>query len=186
VKEAFEGSRYRLAEAVDQAWLVVAEKFRRRTEDRVEAIRAAAAELFTIDLPRVDIANVTSGKDQFSYLFLRVGSSADLVVDVASALIPRRMARRRALRSARTELAREFDKHSGRAGWDIAQRLQEAQRELEQAMTIQVADSITAIERAYQRAAERRQAAGSKQERWAEESRYLADIAHQLLGLQPV
>lgn len=185
VKEAFEGFRYQMADTVDQAWLAAAERFRQRTEERVAAIRAAAAELFTIELSRVEIPKVTSRKDQFSYLFVRVGSSTDLVVDAASVLVPRRMARRRARRQAGQELAREFDKHAGRAGWDLAQRLEEARRELEQAMAAQVAVSVTAIEQASRRAAQRRAAAGSQQARWSEESQHLATVADQLAGLQP-
>jgi GTP-binding protein EngB required for normal cell division len=186
VKDAFGAGRDEQSSRVDRAWIGVAEKFRSHTEDRVAALRSAAAELFTIELPKLDIPTVTSLRDQFSYLFLHVGSSTDLLVDVASVLVPTRIARRRAVRSAKKELVGEFDKHAGRASWDLAQRLDQARHELERSMAEQVDATIAGIEVASARATQRRQAAQGEQVRWAEETERLAGLAERLVALEPV
>lgn len=186
VKEAFDAARDDQCRRVDQAWITAAEKFRARTQDRVAAIRSAASELFTIKLPDLDVPTVTSLRDRFSYLFLHVGSSTELVAEAASVLVPTRIARRRALRSAKTELVGEFDKHAGRAGWDLAQRLEQARQELERSMADQVDAAIAGIEVASARATQRRRAVRGEQVRWAEETQQLAAFAEGLVTLEPV
>jgi hypothetical protein len=68
--------------------------------------------------------------------------------------MPGRWARRRALARARAELATEFDKHAGRARWDLAQRLEAVRLELEKATRTELEGSIDAITEAARRARE--------------------------------
>jgi hypothetical protein len=93
---------------------VIAERFRRRTDERTAAVREAASELFKIDLPRLEIPAVDSERERFFYLFLRVGSSSDFLSSLWVRFLPPTLVRRRALHRAKGELASEFANHAGR------------------------------------------------------------------------
>jgi hypothetical protein len=108
-----------------------------------------------VDLPRLEIPSVGAERERFFYLFLRVGSSTDLLSSLGVRLLPLGLVRRRALRRAQSELAREFAKHAGRAGWDLSQRLEEAGRKLERSMQAELGATIEAIAEAARRAENR-------------------------------
>ena len=187
VRTSFETFRHHEADRIEQEWQAVAESFRHRTEERVAAVRVAASELFKVDLPRLEIPSVGAGRERFFYLFLRVGSSTDLLSSLGVRLLPSGLVRRRALRKAKSELAREFAKHAGRAGWAMSQRLEEAGRKLEQSMDAQLGATIEAIGEAARRAESRgRVLERERVEREAESARHwelareLADLAEGL------
>lgn len=152
VEEAFEQHRAETLAAVEDQWHRVASRFRARVQQRVDAARQAAANLFDVPLPRLHVPELAGQRDQFSFLFVRVGSTTEPLSRAASRLVPPRWARRRALARARTELAAEFDKHAGRVRWDLAQRLDAARLELQQAMRTELDGSIAAIVEAAERA----------------------------------
>src|SRR6266536_1734732 len=77
VHDGFETFRTEESARVEEAWRVFAERFRRRTQERVNAVRAAAADLFAIQLPEVAVPEVAEERERFFYLFLHVGSSTE-------------------------------------------------------------------------------------------------------------
>lgn len=162
VKASFDAFRADEAERAERDWQAIAEAFRHRTEERVAAIRAAAGDLFTVPLLPLDIPPVASERERFFYLFLRVGSSSDLITTAAGRLMPVRLARPRALKKARNDLAQEFAKHAGRTAWDFDQNLHDAARKLERAMEDEMEARTQAIHQAAARADQRRHAAETR------------------------
>lgn len=183
VRSSFETLRTEEGDRVEREWLEIAERFRGRTEERVSSVRDAAAELFRVELPRLTIPSVQAQRERFFYLFLQVGRSTDIITGAASRLMPARVARPRAVRRAREELGRELSKHAGRAGWDMAQRLEEATRALEQAMEHEVDNSIRAILDAASRAEQRRRATDEERRRQATEADGHRRVAWALVAL---
>lgn len=134
VRESFEGFRQAEAARAEEAWRDLASRARQRTQDRANAVRVAAAGIFDIQLPEVHIPEVAEEKERYFYIFLRVGSTTEGAQRLARRLLPARLQRRRLLDRARAELAAEFDKHAGRARWDLTQRLDAVYRRFEVAM----------------------------------------------------
>lgn len=182
VRGSFEALRTEEGDRVEREWLEIAERFRGRTEERVSSVRDAAAELFRVELPGLTIPSVKAQRERFFYQFLHVGSSTDIITGAASRLMPARLARPRAVRRAREELARELSKHAGRAGWDTAQRLEEATRELERAMEHEVDKAIQAILDAASRAEQRRRATDEERRRQAAEADGQRRVARELVA----
>jgi small GTP-binding protein len=183
VRGSFEPLRTDEGDRVEREWLEIAERFRGRTEDRVSSVRDAAAELFQVELPRVTIPSIKAQRERFFYLFIHLGSSTDIITGAASRLMPARLARPRAVRRARDELGRELSKHAGRAGWETAQRLDEATRELERAMNHEVEKAIQTILDAASRAEQRRRATDEERRRQAAEADGQRRVARALVAL---
>ena len=91
-------------------------------------------------------------RERYFYLFLHVGSSTESINHLLRLLLPHSLLRRRLLRRAKTDLAQEFDKHAGRARWDISQRLDAVRRRFETAMASELAGSVETILAAASRA----------------------------------
>lgn len=145
VRTTFEEFRTAEADRTEQAWQAVAERFRSGTEERVNGVRGAAADLFAVDLPALTVPHVGEERERFFYLFLHVGSLSEPFGRLLSRLLPEALLRRRVLVRARAELAAEFDKHAGRARWDLTQRLDEARRRFEAAMRAELDEAVEAI-----------------------------------------
>jgi hypothetical protein len=62
------------------------------------------------------------------------------------------------LAAARAQLASEFDKHAGRARWDLAQRLEAVRHRFQTAMRAELEEAVEAIVRAASHADELRRA----------------------------
>ena len=154
VQEGFEGFRQAEADRVEDAWSALAERFRARTEARVNRVRAAAADLFTVSLPAVAVPEVSGEREQFFYLFLHIDPLGEELLRVLRRLLPPRFRRRRLLTRARAQLDREFDKHAGRARWDLSQRLDSVRRRFEVAMSEELDNAIGTITAAAGRAEE--------------------------------
>lgn len=159
VLESFE--QYRLAEAAraEESWRRLAERFRDRTQERVDAVRTAAADIFKVELPRVPVPEVAEERERYFHLFLHVGTSTEGVDRLVRRLLPPATVRRRLLEQARRELAEEFDKHAGRAHWDLAQRLGSVRQRFEAAMEAELDRSVGTILAATARAEELREQA---------------------------
>ena len=116
VRESFETFRAREADRVERAWCELAARFRSRTQERVDAVRRAASDLFAIELPAMVVPVVGEERERFFYLFLHVGSTSEGLDRVARRLLPAGVVRRRLL-AVNEQLVREFDKtQGGRAG----------------------------------------------------------------------
>jgi hypothetical protein len=183
VRAAFEDFRRTEVARVERAWREIAESFRSRTEHRVNAARLAAAKIFAVPLPQLLVPAVSDERERFSYLFIHVGSSAEPVGRALGRLVPARLARRRALVKATAEMAAEFDKHAGRARWDLAQRLEDVRRDIERAMRSELDRSIDAIGEAAARARQWRQAADDERQRRRVEAGQLQELATELVAM---
>jgi GTPase SAR1 family protein len=151
VQECFEEFRQAESDRVEKAWSALAQRFRAKTEARVNRIRATAADLFVISLPDVAVPEVSSEREQFFYLFLHVDPLGEEVLRVLRRVLPPALFRRRMLARASEQLAREFDKHAGRARWDLAQRLDSVRRQFEVAMSAELEGTVEAITAAARR-----------------------------------
>jgi ribosome biogenesis GTPase A len=183
VRATFESFREAQADDIERAWRDLAEQFRAKTQQRVTAVRDAAADLFAISLPDVDVPPVGEQRERFFYLFLHVGGFNEPFGRVLARLLPDRVARRRAQARARAELAAEFDKHAGRARWDLTQRLDDVRRRFERAMAAELEDAIDGIVTAARRAAERRTGIEAERARWRDEVARQRAIASELAAL---
>jgi hypothetical protein len=165
VRDGFETFRRQETARLEDGWRRLAERFRLRTQQRVNAVRTTAADVFAIELPEITVPEVAEERERFFYLFVRVGSSGETVSRLASRLLPGRILRRRMLAAARAQLAAEFDKHAGRARWDLAQRLDAVRRRFESAMRTELEESIRSILRAAERTDELRATAEEERAR---------------------
>lgn len=156
VQESFEQFRRSEAADAEEAWRQLAERFRDRTQDRVNAVRTAAADIFQVALPKLEVPHVAEERERYFYLFLHVGTSTEGIDRLLRRLMPPSAARRRLLQQARRDLVREFDKHAGRARWDLAQRLDAVRRRFEVAMAAELERSVETILIATARAEELR------------------------------
>jgi signal recognition particle receptor subunit beta len=138
VREGFEELRQAEAEQADHAWNALAAEFRTRTQRRVDAVRQAAADLFEVHLPDVTIPAVAEERERFFYIFVHVEGLGSGINRFAQLLLPRPLFRRRALDRAEQRLRMEFDKHAGRARWDLTQRLDQVRLRFEAAMRTEV------------------------------------------------
>ena len=145
VRQSFEGFRQAEAQTAEESWGRLAEGFRDRTQDRVNAVRAAAADIFQVELPHLALPRVAEERERFFYLFLSVGRSTESIDRLFRRLLPPAVVRRRLLERARRNLAGEFDKHAGRARWDLTQRLDAVHRRFEAAMAAELERSVATI-----------------------------------------
>ncbi|HTV12030.1 MAG TPA: dynamin family protein [Acidimicrobiales bacterium] len=166
VREGFESFRQAGASQAEESWRSLAGHFRERAQERVNAVRAAAADIFEVELPQLALPRVAEERERYFYLFLHVGSSTESVDRALRRLLPPAVARHRLLRRARHELASEFDKHAGRARWDLTQRLDAVRRRFEVALAAELDRSVETIVEATRR---------------AEGSRSLAELERQAL-----
>jgi hypothetical protein len=158
VRESFEVFRVREADRVERAWSELAARFRARTQVRVDAVRAAASGLFAIELPAMVVPAVSEERESFFYLFLHVGSTSEGLERAVRRIMPARVARRRLLARSNELMVREFDKHAGRARWDLTQRLDGVRRRFEEAMSAELERTVAAMMSAASAAEEMRAA----------------------------
>ena len=130
---------------VDRAWERAASQIQIRTQQRINDVRAAAAQLFSVSLPSVDIPKLNDERGDFSFLFINVGSVNEPFIRVARRLTPSRLQRARSHERAKAVLTRELDKHAGRLRHDIQQRLEQALQHFEAAMRAELDQTIAEI-----------------------------------------
>lgn len=145
VRDGFDDIRRAQARSVDDAWVVLAERARSRAEARVNSLRRHAADVFDAELAAVTLPAPSEEPGDFSYHFLTVETPADQVAALLRLLLPASVLRRRLLAGARRRLARELDKHVGRARADLAARIADAGRRLEAALGQQVAAAAATV-----------------------------------------
>ena len=184
VHERFERFRTAEADRVEAAWQALAERFRARTQDRVDGVRAIAAEMFDIALEPLVVPEVAEERERFFYLFLHVGTSTETLGRMARMLLPSSVVRRRLVGQAARHLATEFDKHAGRARWDLSQRLEAVRLRFEAAMRAELDNAVDAILRAAERAETVRAATEAERDRAAAEDEQVRLVAAEALGLR--
>lgn len=126
VREELDRARPMAVRKIDAAWQALAEQLRDGTEARINTVRAVAAELFEVDMPAVQVPSVAEVDDRFSFLFLPSAADADQLNRLGRMALPTGVRRRRAAALAVELLARELDKHAGRARVDLRERMTEA------------------------------------------------------------
>lgn len=183
VRREFDEFRAPEAAQAEQKWAELAAGFRSRTQARVHSVRSVAGELFNVALPPLELPALTEEREQFFYLFLHIGSFSEPLTGLLSRLVPASIARRRATRWSVNELAREFDKHAGRARWDLTQRLDRVRARFEAAMRAELDTAVDAIADATVRAEALRHAAAYARERHAAAASEQATLADLLIQL---
>jgi len=168
VRNGFEEFRQTETERVDRAWQEIANRFRDRTQKRVDALRQLAASIFEIDLPNLPVPQLEEQQERFFYLFLHIGSAGVSLTPLLRRLLPGNVARRRALTKAQLYLKEEFAKHAGRARWDLTQRAETLRRKFESAMRSEIEGVTASILEAITRAEDLRRV--SQAHRQAQES----------------
>jgi GTP-binding protein EngB required for normal cell division len=145
VREGFEQLRKAQAEDADRAWHEIAADFRARTQGRVDSVRRAAADLFEVHLPELTVPAVAEERERFFYLFVHVEGLGSGLTRLLRLVLPAPLYRYRALVRARHHIAQEFDKHAGRARWDLTQRLDQVRLRFEAAMRAEVEQTEASI-----------------------------------------
>ena len=97
VRGSFEQFRQGEADQAEESWRRLAELFRDRTQERVNAVRAAAADIFQVELPQLAVPQVAEERERYFYLFVHVGTSTESVDRLLRRLLPPGLARRRLL-----------------------------------------------------------------------------------------
>ncbi len=183
VVDRFEVFRQQEADYAEESWAELAERYRYRTEERVNAVRTAAADLFDVQLPRVTVPEVAEERERFFYLFLHVGSSSEAIGRLGRRLLPSSLVRRRMLAQAQRHLTQEFDKHAGRARWDLTQRLEAVRQRFEKAMAAELERTIDAILAAAERAEGLRRSTEVERKKRSADAAAVLDAATRALDL---
>lgn len=93
---------------------------------------------------------MASRRDRFSYLFVHIESPTAPIGRLLGLLLPPGLARRRALGAAERRLVQEFDKHAGRARYDLAQRLEGVEHDFVASMVAEYEETQRSLVRAVQ------------------------------------
>lgn len=169
VEEAFEPLRRQAEETLEAGWSELASRFVRQAQAHADRLREVAAELFSFEVPAVEVPGVSSQQRRFSYFFVRVEGPGTSLMRALGSSLPLGWARRYQLAEARRRLESELDKHAGRAQFDFSQRLEEAAREFVAEMAAELDDIEASIVDAAGRA--RSLLAASDEERAQREQR---------------
>jgi small GTP-binding protein len=128
VRERFGAIWLEIQQELEDGWLAAASRFSVRVQERIDQLMETASELFDVHLPSVLVPAIRDQQDRFSYQFLHVEGPNAVIGRMFLRLLPRTVARRRALRRAERRLGGEFDKHAGRARYDMVQRIEAAEQ----------------------------------------------------------
>jgi len=150
VRREFEPIRRAVGNELDSAWGSIAGHFSERVRSRIDELIGVANKLFDVHLPAASVPPVASQRERFSYLFIRVESPTAPIGRLLGLLLPRGVARRRALDAAERRLVQEFDKHAGRARYDLTQRLESVKGEFVAAMVAEYEETQSSLVRAAQ------------------------------------
>lgn len=137
---------------VDEAWGEIAEQARKRVEVRVNTLRQQAADAFEATLPDIAAPPPSELAGSFSYHFVVLETPTDQIAGVLRLLLPTRVLRNQLVAAARRRLARDLDKHAGRARVDLVDRVTDVGRRLEAAYAREVDAVVAAVDAAADRA----------------------------------
>lgn len=150
VRREFDPIRYAVTHELDRAWELIASRFSDRVRGRIDELIGVANELFDVHLPAASVPPVAGRRERFSYLFVRIESPTAPIARLLRLLLPPGLARRRALAMAQRRLVQEFDKHAGRARYDLAERLEGVEREFVASMVAEYEETQSSLVRAVQ------------------------------------
>lgn len=156
VRAGFDPELTRQRDTIEAAWIAATERFCDVTQGRIDAIRAAAGELFELQFRPLTVPHVREQIDRFSYLFLPPAVMPRPFEHAARRLLPASVQRRRLGEQALRYLDDEYAKHAGRVRYSLTEQLDQARRQFLAAMSTEL-DEVTdalldAIERARERA----------------------------------
>jgi small GTP-binding protein len=134
VRTRFESIRSGVADQVEAQWTALADRFTERVREQIAAVVETAGDLFAVHLPHVEVPALGTQRERFSYRFFYAESQNAVLGRAVGRLVPSAILRRQTLRRATQRLRQEFDKHAGRARYDIAERLHSAEAELSRSM----------------------------------------------------
>jgi GTPase Era involved in 16S rRNA processing len=134
----FELIRAEMAEQVEVRWAALAGRFTDRVREHLDVVVEAGSDLFAIHLPKADVPALSTQRGRFSYYFFYAESQNAVLGRAFGRVVPSAIARRQTLRRATQRLAQEFEKHAGRARYDIAERLRAAKDELTTSMAAEL------------------------------------------------
>jgi hypothetical protein len=160
----------------------IAGAFRIKAQERVNAVRTVAADIFDANLPESTVPEVSEERERFFYLFLHVGRPGEGLGRAARRLLPSKVVRRRLLVVAQRHLCDEFDKHAGRARWDLVQRLEAVRLRFEVAMREELDRTIGAMLAAADRAERLRRESQAYRDRRSDEDNAMRRAASAALA----
>jgi hypothetical protein len=141
---------------LDEAWARLAERHRLEAEDRLNAVRSVAAELFATTLPTVTVPAIEGGAVENLYRFVPSASVADWYLDPIRRLVPMKYFRHHVLVKAEQSLRRELDKHAGRAAVALGERLEQSWSAFEKSTRLRLDTGVDGILAALKRASRMR------------------------------
>lgn len=147
-----------------EAWAALAERHRRDTESRLDAVRAVAAELFSADLPPVSVPEIPSEATDNLYRFVPAVSLADAWLDPIRAVVPVRWRASSMRARAVASFTQEVDKHAGRASALLGDRLVASWQEFALATKSQLDAAIDGFSGALARAVDAHASAATETE----------------------
>ena len=132
-------------DAIDLAWRDLATEAHLRASERIATVRAAATDLFSIELRPVAVPSVTDEPDTFWFLLTPPASMSDPYIHLGRALQPSKIRRHRSLERATRRLPDELDKHAGRLRHALAERLDTARSRFMTATSTALDEAINGI-----------------------------------------
>ncbi len=160
VRASFEEKRSLVQDEASRAWDTLASEMRGRAEDRVNQVRQHASSELGVELPRVNLPALADEEERFSYHFTPIESTEEQLAAILRLALPGPLLRQLMLRRAGRRLRDHLDKHAGRAGYDLEQRLRGVSRRLARELGVAVEQAASLVSSA----AEQVQAERSKAE----------------------
>jgi GTP-binding protein EngB required for normal cell division len=162
---AVDGWRTGRAREIDEAVQQLERDARTRLDDHVAAVRAAAVDLFDVELDVPPPPTALRDPAKFWYSFSETPGQTTLMAGAVRHRLPGQLGHRHVERYVRRRVCELLDQQTGRARADLDQRLRETQRQLTTALEQHFDTGAGRIRLGLHRAAElRRTAAGQLQE----------------------
>jgi len=127
-----------------------------RMQEILEGVQAVAEDVFGVPAGELLPDLGVRASSRFSYKLADVENALDMLVGLGRTIAPGRLGRRFVIRNAEQRLIAMIDRHAGRLRSELADRMIAATREYRRELAGAVADAITAIRGALDRAIEDR------------------------------
>jgi len=178
IKSALEPLRMREEAEIERNWRRIAQRFERATQRRVDKLREVAGELFDVDLRPIPLNQPANQKARFFYSPpVQVASSTSAFSRIFRPLWSEEKTRRAAIDEGMQRYGAELRRHIDRVKQDLAERVNDANTNLDKEMEDQVSNIAEAMMRAIERAQEAKSAAEREQEQQRQRARRLREAA---------
>lgn len=178
VRELMEPIRREEEREVERAWRKAAERFERATQKRADKLRNVAGELFDVKLRPIRVSQPSAQRARFFYSPpVHEEPTPGALTRFLRPLLPERRNRTRLLEAGDQRFRAEMQRHVARLADDLAQRITDANRQLEAAMDEQVTQVAHAMLRAIERAQSVKTATELDNRDQRERARRLRDVA---------